>query len=289
MEILKQSSAMAAEGKPFAIATVVRVEGSSSARVGSKAIIDRDGKLVAGWVGGGCAEGAVRHEARRCIEKERPLLITLDMTDEILGVGMPCGGVMDVYIEPVLPKPQLLVIGHGAIAEALARLGALLGFSVAVNDPSANKQSFPDADRLLTDDFDLGGTAIGPRTFIVLATQHKGDHLWLEKALATEAAYIAMISSHHRARLVLDYLAASGMAQEKLNRVRAPAGLDLGAATPEEIALSIMSEIVAKRRGASARPIGREEAPAEDAEGAAAKVISQCDSGDVPPQFPPSR
>ena len=261
MDILKLSSELAAEGKPFAIATVVRVEGSSSARVGSKAIIDRDGKIVTGWVGGGCAEGAVRHEARQCIEKERPQLITLDMTDEILGVGMPCGGVMDVYIEPVVPKPQLLLIGHGAIAEALSRLGALLGFSVTVSDPGANRKSFPDADRLLIDDFDLSGAAIGPRTFIVLATQHKGDHLWLEKALATEAAYIAMISSHHRARLVLDYLAALGTAQEQLDRVRAPAGFDLGAATPEEIALSIMSEIVALRRG---RPIGQ--APARDAE-----------------------
>jgi xanthine dehydrogenase accessory factor len=287
MDILTQSSAMAAEGKPFAVATVVRVEGSSSARVGSKAIIDAGGKIVAGWVGGGCAQGAVGHEARLSIERERPQLIRLDMTDEILGVGMPCGGVMDVYIEPVLPKPELLIIGHGAIAEALARLGALLSFTVTVNHPGASRNAFPDAGRLLTDDFDLSGTAIGPRTFVVLATQHKGDHLWLEKLLATEAAYIAMISSHHRARLVLDYMAASGTAPEKLARVRAPAGLDLGAATPEEIALSVISEIVALRRGANGRPIGRGEVPG--AEPVEEKVISQCDAGGAPPQFPPSR
>jgi len=283
IEILTKSSQMAAQGKPFAVATVVRVEGSSSARQGSQAIIDAAGKIVLGWVGGGCAESTVSHEARQCILREQPRLITLDMTDEILGVGMPCGGKMDVYIEPVLPKPELLIIGHGAIAEALARLGALLHFSVTVDDPGANRQSFPDADRLLTDDFDLSGLTIGPRTFIVLATQHKGDHLWLERALATDAAYIAMISSRHRARLVLDYLAASGVAPEKLDRVRAPAGLDLGAGTPQEIALSIMSQIVALRRGAGGH------AAAQTAAGSV-KVVSQCDAGiEILPQSRPSR
>ena len=313
--ILTKSNEMASQGVPFAIATVVRVEGSSSARPGSKAIIDRDGKIVMGWLGGGCAESAVRRQARQCIENERPQLITLDLTDEILGVGMPCGGVMDIYIEPVVPKPLLLIVGHGAIAEALARLGALLNFSVTVNDPAANMRAFPDADHLLIDDFDLSGTVIDPRTFIVIATQHKGDHLWLKKALSTEAAYIALISSRHRARLVLDYLAALGVDPEKLVRVWAPAGLDLGAATPEEIALSVMSQIVALRRGASGLPFERGEVPAADAElqraepaaadtelqraePAAAVVINQCESGDpplevlggnAPPRFPPSR
>jgi xanthine dehydrogenase accessory factor len=300
--ILTKSNQLASQGEPFAIATVVRVQGSSSARPGSKAIIDRRGKIVMGWVGGGCAESAVRHQARLCIEEERPQLITLDLTDEILGVGMPCGGVMDVYIEPVLPKPQLLIVGHGAIAEALARLGALLNFSVTVNDPGATMQAFPGADRLLTGDFDLSGSAVGPRTFIVIATQHKGDHLWLEKALATEAAYIALISSRHRARLVLDYLAELGAGPEKLKRVWAPAGLDLGAATPEEIALSVIGQIVALRHGASGRHIGPAEEPAGDTEARspepeAATVINRCDAGDpieahggnAPPRFPPSR
>jgi len=285
MSILTKAGAMAAEGQPFAIATVVRVEGSSSARVGSKAIIDNNGKIVSGWVGGGCAESTVRQEARQSIEKQRPQLITLNLTDEVLGVGMPCGGIMDVFIEPVLPKPQLLIIGHGAIAEALARLGGLMNFSVTVDDPGATREIFPDAERLLTDDFDLSGAAVGPQTFIVLATQHKGDHLWLEKALATNAAYIAMISSHHRARIVLGYLAASGIPQEKLQRVRAPAGLDVGAATPEEIALSVMSEIVAVRRGANGQPFARLDAERQEPE--SAKIISQCDAGDAPPRSRP--
>ena len=121
---------LASASKPFAIATVVRVEGSSSARRGSKAIIDSQGKLVTGWVGGGCAESAVKSEALKCMATERPQLITLDMSDEELGVGMPCGGKMDVFIEPVLPKPELLIVGHGRIAEMLAKLGSLMGFTI---------------------------------------------------------------------------------------------------------------------------------------------------------------
>src|ERR1700677_112498 len=178
-----KAAELASQGKPFAIATVVRVEGSSSARRGSKAIIDPFGKLLLGWVGGGCAESAVRSEAMVCIETERPRLITVDMSDEQVGVGMPCGGSMDIFIEPVLPKPELLIVGHGRIAETLAVLGDLMGFSITVNDPAADRGSFPQAERLVTEDFDLTETPIGPKSFVVIATQHKRDHLWLEKAL----------------------------------------------------------------------------------------------------------
>ena len=101
------------------------------------------GKLLLGWVGGGCAESAVRSEALMCIETERPRLITVDMTDEVLGVGMPCGGTMDIFIEPVLPKPELLIVGHGRIAETLAVLGDLMGFSITVNDPAADRSRIP--------------------------------------------------------------------------------------------------------------------------------------------------
>jgi xanthine dehydrogenase accessory factor len=117
-DFYSQAAQLTAAGKSFAIATVVRVEGSSSARRGSKAIIDSQGKLVTGWVGGGCAESAVKSEALQCMESERPHLITLDLRDEQLGVGMPCGGKMDVFIEPVLPKPELLIVGHGRIADS---------------------------------------------------------------------------------------------------------------------------------------------------------------------------
>src|SRR3974377_1860222 len=125
-DLYGKAAELAAHGKPYAMGAVVRVEGSSSAHPGSKALIDSAGKLVLGWVGGGCAESAVKREAPKSLEPGRPQLITWDMRDEQLGVGMPCGGKMEVFIEPVLPKPELLIVGHGRIAETLSELGHLL-------------------------------------------------------------------------------------------------------------------------------------------------------------------
>jgi len=276
-ELYSKMAELTAEGKSFALATVVRVSGSSSAKQGSKAIIDSQGKIAAGWIGGGCAETAVRTEALNCIQQQRSVLITLDMTDELLGVGMPCGGKMDVYIEPVLPQPELLIVGHGRIAEVLAKIGHLMGFSVAVNDPGADRKSFPDADRVVTGDFDLTETPIASRSFVVIATMHKNDHVWLQKALEGNAAYVALIASQHRSKLVLDYLLATGVPAEKVGKVWAPAGLDLGAATPEEIALSIMSQIVALRRGSPA-PLALKNSSSATENTPADKVIHQCET-----------
>jgi xanthine dehydrogenase accessory factor len=255
MGFYAKAAEFSTQRRPFAVATVVRVQGSSSAKLGSKALIDDQGKIVMGWVGGGCAESAVRSEARNCIRMEQPQLISLNMQDEVLGVGMPCGGMMDVYIEPVVPQPELLIAGHGRIVETLAALGHLMGFSVTVNDPSATREAFPDADHVIAEDFDLKQVRIDSRTFVVIATLHKNDHLWLQRALESNAGYVALVASKHRSDLVLDYLRLEGTPAEKLERVWTPAGLDLGAATPEEIALSIMSQIVALRRGGSVRPL----------------------------------
>jgi xanthine dehydrogenase accessory factor len=239
----------------FAVATVIQVEGSASARRGSKALIDAEGRRVTGWVGGGCAESAVRTEALKCMSDGQARTIHLDMSDERLGIGMPCGGRMDIFIEPVLPKPELLILGHGNIAEHLAALGDSMGFAVVVNDPGADRAAFPSAQRLVNEDFDRTETPVGPGSFVVVATQHKNDHLWLMKALEGSATYVALIASQHRARLVLDYLRSAGVDEEKIATVWAPAGLDLGAATPEEIALSVISQAVAIRRGASMAPL----------------------------------
>src|SRR5689334_5401367 len=165
MDLYSKAAEFEAQRKPFAIATVVRVEGSSSARRGSKALIDSDGRIVMGWVGGGCAESAVRSEALKCIRSEQPQLITLDMQDEVLGVGMPCGGIMDVYIEPVLPQPELIIAGHGRIAETLSSLGRLMNFSVTVHDPQADRAAFPDVQRIINQDFDVEQIAFGPNTY----------------------------------------------------------------------------------------------------------------------------
>ena len=249
-DFYKRSCDLAAAKKRFAVATVIRVSGSSSAMPGSKAIIEDDGEF-SGWIGGGCAQGAVRREALQTIDSGLPRVITLDMRDEVLGVGMPCGGVMDVYIEPVLPRPELLIVGHGRIAEAIAAIAYQVNFYISVYDPMATRQAFPQADAIVTDDLDLSCARIDGDTFVVIATQHKGDHLWLKRAIDKGAGYIALVSSHHRAQLVLAYLAANDVPLEDRERIWAPAGFDLGAKTPEEIALSIVSQMVVILRGGS--------------------------------------
>ena len=213
----------------------------------------------------------------KSIETGKPRTITIDMSDEELGVGMPCGGKMDVFINPVLPKPELLIVGHGRIAETLATLGNMMGFAITVNDPGADRKAFPLADRLVTEDFDLTETPIGPKSFVVIATQHKKDHLWLKKALEGEAAYVALIASRHRAKLVLDFLQAEGVAAEKIATVRAPAGLYLGATTPEEIALSVISQIVARRRGGNAEALDLNEPNYVDREDGLDRIVQQCE------------
>ena len=160
---------------------------------------------------------------------------------------------MKVYIDPVLPPPELVIAGHGRIAETLARFAEIAGFYVIVADPGATPEAFPTADRLVSTGFNSAEISVGPNSYVVVATQHKGDHLSIRKAIDGAAAYIALVASKKRAQLVFEYLEAAGIDQEKLARanLRAPAGLDIGAKTPEEIALSIMSEIVLVRRGGS--------------------------------------
>jgi xanthine dehydrogenase accessory factor len=278
MDFFGKAAELSSRRESFAVATIVRTQGSSSAKPGSKALIDARGKILMGWVGGGCAESAVRSEAVRCIQTKKPALITLNMQDEVLGVGMPCGGMMDVYIEPVVPKPELLIAGHGQIAQTLAKLGQLMNFFVTVNDPSADPESFPEVDRVVSRDFNLTETPITSTTFVVIATLHKNDHLWLQKALQSDAAYIALIASAHRSKLVLDYLQMEGITNGKLDRVWAPAGLDLGAASPEEIALSVISQIVSVRRGGSGKAMKDSHQTAQSAtpDDPSIRIVRQC-------------
>ena len=255
--LFKTLMELSSKDEPFAVATVIQTEGSASAKTGSKAVIDREGNLVLGWVGGGCAESAIRFEALKSLDDGQTRIITVNLDDEVLGAGMPCGGMMKVFIEPFLPRPELLILGHGRIAETLAEIAHLMNFSVTINDASASSQAFPNADRLVTSGFGPADMEIGPNTYVVIATQHKGDHLSTARAIEGHAPYIALVASRKRAQLVLDYLVATGVSPEKLAaaRIHAPAGLDIGAQTPDEVALSIMSEIVAIRRGGSCLPM----------------------------------
>lgn len=235
--------------QPFAVATVVETIGSVSAKTSAKAVIDNEGRVAAGWVGGGCAESGTCEKALECMKSGETAMLDIDLDDEMLGAGMPCGGSMRVYIEPILPKPVLWLMGHGRVAESLCTLGALMGFDVVVNDPMVDWERYPDASRLITDDLHYEQLQPADNDYVVIATQHKGDHESIRRALASEAGYIALIASRKRAGLVLDYLHEQGFDEAAIDRVRAPSGLDLGPRTPEEIALCLISEIVLERRG----------------------------------------
>jgi len=235
--------------RPYALATVVEILGSSSAKPAAKALLDLSGKIISGWIGGGCAQSMVSEVALECFETGEPRMIEIDLNDEVFGAGMPCGGSMRVYVEPVLPKPLLWLMGHGRIVESLCEFASRLGFDVIVNDPQATNEDFPTAHCVISDDCRYQQLQPQSGDFVVIATHHKGDYDSLTRVLQSEALYIALVSSRKRAKLVLERLGQEGFPESSLAKVRAPAGLDLGAKLPEEIALSIVSEMVLVRRG----------------------------------------
>lgn len=228
-------------GKSFVLATVVWCERPTSAKPGAQALILDDGQL-SGWVGGSCTQPVVVREARRMLrEGGEPFLLRLGTSPQVhaqnqpgvLTFPMTCasGGALDIYMEPHFPLPQLLLIGDSPIIVALQQLAPTLNFSITSLDDS----SLPTAE-------------IDERTFIVIATHGQYDENVLEQVLSSSAAYIGLVSSSRRAAACRDYLRASGMSQQHIARLKAPAGLDIGASTPAEIATSILAELVQMRR-----------------------------------------
>ncbi len=257
-DILQLAAELSAAGRAFALGVVVEAQGSSAGRAGAKALFDVEGEIIAGWVGGGCAESMVAYAAVEACTSGKPQLVDVDLDSEVLGAGMPCGGRMRVYVEPLLPRPKLLLLGHGRVAECLCHLGALLGFAVIVNDIGAGAERFPAAARIITDDPDYAALAPEAGDFAIVATQHRGDHEALLHLLASDVGHIALIASRRRAGLVLNHLRKAGFDRQALDRVRAPAGIALGAHTPEEIALSVIAEIVLVRRNRADRKSTRQ-------------------------------
>lgn len=248
LDPLSAASALVRMRQCFALAIVVEAIGSTGARTGAKAIFNAEGEVIVGWVGGGCAQSTVAHAALECFETGHAQIVDVDLNDEVLGAGMPCGGNMRVYVEPVIPPPVIWVVGRGRIAESISKLGAMMGFEIAVVDSAATQTQFPDARRILGDGHNYASLRPTIEDFVVIATQHRGDHQSLARILTTDVGYIALIASRKRAGLVMDYLRDAGLDEMVISRVHAPCGLELAAKTAEEIALSVISEIVLIRR-----------------------------------------
>jgi xanthine dehydrogenase accessory factor len=250
MDVLEEMAELTRRGEAFALATVVWRQPPSSSQPGARAIITADGELH-GWIGGACAEPVVIREAQRVIAEGTARLLLLGTPDQF-GAAVPDGmtvipiscqseGALEIYIEPVVPAPHLVIIGGSPMARTLASLAGVLGWRTD-----------------LVDGPDFAADRAGERSMIVVATQGHDDEDVLARAVAARPAYLGLVGSRRRGATVLGYLADRGVSKEELDRVRVPAGLDLGKTTHEEIAVAILAELVQLRAsGALSRPRSR--------------------------------
>ena len=264
VDVLDLISRLKASEEPFALATVVRTVSVTAARAGAKAVVRPDGTVEAGWIGGGCARAAVLKAAREALADGQSRLVSVQPEDMLAEFGVTSGesrdgvkfvknmcpskGTMDIFVEPVLPRPSLLILGSSPVAVALAEQAKPLGYHVTVAAPASDFTALPEAD-VLVDGFQLGGLNEA-RRFVVVSTQGKGDEAALRAGLAVEAEYHAFVGSRRKMAALREKLGEQGFDAAALERIKAPAGVDLGAITPEEIALSILAEVtIARRRG----------------------------------------
>jgi xanthine dehydrogenase accessory factor len=249
-EFLKKVAELRSQGESFVTALVVRYEAPVSGKPGDKAIIFRDGRMW-GWIGGGCVQSTVVKEALKALENRSPRLVRIspspnpESNEGVVDYTMTChsGGSLDIFIEPVLAKPQIVIFGRSAVAQALARLAKAIDYGVTAIAPGATAEDFHGVDRI-EDEIDAAHAPSSPQTFVVVSTQGESDEEALEQAVAMEVPYIAFVASKTKAGKVFEFLREKGIAAERLQKVRAPAGLKIGAVSPEEIAVSILAEIV---------------------------------------------
>lgn len=262
VEVMELVAQMKSAEQAFALATVVRTVSVTAAKAGAKAIIRPDGTIAAGWIGGGCARGAVLKAAREALADGEPRMVSVQPEDMLAELGVkpgenregirfasnmcPSKGTMDIFVEPVLPHPSLVIFGASPVALSLAAQARQLGYHVTLAAPAADLAGNPDA-HVIIDGF-APRYLNDARRFVVVSTQGKGDEAALTQAMAVKAEYHAFVGSRRKMIVLRDKLAASGVTREAIDRVKAPAGLDLGAITPEEIAMSILAEITIERR-----------------------------------------
>lgn len=252
--VIAKAGELKAAGKPFALVTVVRAISPTSAKPGAKAVVEADG-VIQGWVGGGCAQPAVIKMAKKSIADGQSRLIRIspnktDVIEEgIVDFGMTChsGGSLDIFIDPVISKPALLVIGASPAAQSLVGQAQAVGFAVTAAFPDANQELFPEASHIL-DTLEANSVAEVKTSFVVVATQGKRDEAGLEAALATGAPYISFIASERKAAKLKEYLKERGHEPARVEAIIAPAGVEIDAETPEEIALSVLAAVVKARR-----------------------------------------
>jgi xanthine dehydrogenase accessory factor len=266
-DLLALAASLSARGERFALVTVVRREPPSSARVGDTALVTEDGAYH-GWAGGGCTRETCVREARRAIAEGEPRLLCLSPEMNVaprhgmVALPMTCdsGGIVEIYVEPVMPQPRLVLFGATPMVRCLSRIASAMGYRVDVVHPDAEEGDFPDA-RSVQKTFAAESVPRGAQ--VLVATMGDDDLEVLRSVLSREPAYVGVIASRKRFEPIRARLLSSRISAETLARIHAPAGLDLGAVTPEEIAVSVMAQIVQERRRpveALQKEIAREEA-----------------------------
>ncbi len=266
-----------AAGERFALATVVRTVAATAAKAGAKAVILPDGTISEGWIGGGCARAAVLKAAKDALADGKSRLVSVQPPDLLADHGVQAGeeqegvrfaknmcpsqGTMDIFVEPVLPRPQVVVCGSSPVAVAIADLAKRANFAVTVCAPSAEQAAFDQADRRI-EGYALPVEEAGAR-YVVVSTQGRGDEAALLAALAVDVDYVAFVGSRKKAEALKQTLSQRNVPAERLAKLKAPAGLDLGAITPDEIAISILAEIVAVRRSMHSRGAAQPSPPSD--------------------------
>ncbi len=255
MDILTHAQRLQAQGEPFCLVSVLRVQPPASAKAGDKALVTQTG-IVAGWIGGGCAQPAVLKTARRALLDGQSRVIRITPSEEgtekelqdVLEFGMAChsGGTLELFVDPVLPQTRLVVIGDSPLAVALCALAPRVGLPVTVIAQGADAARFADATAVVAID---EAPAAQPGAFVVVATQGRRDLQGLRAALALQARQVWFVASARKAGVLKAALIEAGQPAEAVNAIVAPAGDPIGAQTPEEIALSVLSAVVAARRG----------------------------------------
>jgi xanthine dehydrogenase accessory factor len=255
VDIYEEITRLRKEGRRGALATIINVRGSIPSFETAKMLVREDG-TIAGTIGGGCVEAEVWEAAREVMKNEKPQTLTFNLNNNPkYDTGLVCGGTLEIFVEPVLPISTLYIFGAGHVAWSLYKVACMAGFEVVVTDDRetyANRERFPDARDIYADEYEQVMAQLAPNdtSYIVIVTRgHRDDMRVLRWAAETPARYIGMIGSQRKTIAIYKELEKEGIAAEKLARVYAPVGIDIGAITPEEIAISIVAELIAIRRG----------------------------------------
>ena len=261
-DVMDMVSQLKQRGEAFVVATVVRTVAVTAAKAGAKAVILPDGTILGGWIGGGCARGAVLKAAQDVFRDGEARLISVQPPTELEALGVspgqslqgvrfaknmcPSQGTMDIFVEAVMPRPNLVICGSSPVAVALARLAAVMGYAVTTVAPQPEQGAFETADARI-EGYALPVSETAQR-FVVVSTQGKGDEAALRAILDIDADYKAFVGSRRKMASIREKFIADGVAAEAFDFIKAPAGIDIGAISPEEIALSIIAEVTALRR-----------------------------------------